>query len=314
MHKTATPALPLPAPGIIHAHMMTPYFDRFVEPARPRNQLWRLVVGTIVIFAIYMFFIVLVFGVAGAVLGPEDSTRLASGISSPDTPMSAFLLLATFPGAALGTFLVVKLLHKRPVGTLFGRRANVLRGFLAAAALTLGLSVVYLALWGLWYDPVANLPFMAWLGYLPFLLVALLVQTGTEEIVFRGYLMQQLAARFRSPVIWFVLPALAFAALHYDPTNPVQTNILVILAVSVFGFAAADLTRLTGNIGAAWGFHFINNVLAIGILSLDGTITGLALYVTPYNTVEIAHRPVLLVVDVVATMIAWLVLRRLIRR
>ena len=38
-----------------------------------------------------------------------------------------------------------------------------------------------------------------------------------EEALFRGYLLQQLAVRNPSPLIWMVLPALVFAALHIDP-------------------------------------------------------------------------------------------------
>ncbi len=48
---------------------------------------------------------------------------------------------------------------------------------------------------------------------------ACLIQTGAEELVFRGYLQQQLAARFASPLIWMVLPALIFGAVHYDPAT-----------------------------------------------------------------------------------------------
>ncbi len=293
---------------------MTPHFNRFVAPARASAQIWRLVLGAMLIVVVYLVFIMGVFAVAGLLLGPQKAQQVAGTLTSPDDPVSVLLLLATFPGAAIGTFLATRFIHKRRIGTLFGPRASVLRDFTAAATITLGLSVIYLAIWGLWFDPVPNLSFTTWITYLPLLLVGLLVQTGTEEILFRGYLMQQLAARFRSPVIWFALPALGFAALHFDPAQPQLTNLFVILAVAVFGFAAADLTRVTGNIGAAWGFHFVNNLFAIGILSLDGTITGLALHVTPYNTVQIAERPGLLAIDVVATTIAWLILRRTLRR
>ena len=41
------------------------------------------------------------------------------------------------------------------------------------------------------------MPLAAWAAWLPLVLPALLVQTAAEEIAFRGYLMQGLAARFR---------------------------------------------------------------------------------------------------------------------
>jgi hypothetical protein len=56
-----------------------------------------------------------------------------------------------------------------------------------------------------------------WASFLPLALVGVLVQTGAEEVLFRGYLQQQLAARFASPLAWMVLPSVIFALLHYQP-------------------------------------------------------------------------------------------------
>ena len=40
---------------------------------------------------------------------------------------------------------------------------------------------------------------------------------AAEELAFRGYLMQALAARFRSPLVWWLLPALLFGAAALEP-------------------------------------------------------------------------------------------------
>ncbi len=289
-------------------------FDRYVAPARARPQLWRLVGGVVLIGAAYLLGVMAVFAGAGFALGPERAQRLAASLAAPDTPAAVLLLLATFPGAALGAFLAVRLLHRRAPATLFGPAAAVRRDFAGAVAITLALAVAYLAAWGLAFDPVPNRPFASWLGWLPLLLVGLLIQTGTEELIFRGYLQQQLAARFRAPLIWMVLPSLGFAVLHFDPSQPAFVNAYAIAATALFGILAADLTRRTGNIGAAWGLHFVNNLLAVGILALDGSITGLALHVTPYDLAGIAEHPLLLLADMLATLVAWAVLCRLLGR
>ena len=58
-----------------------------------------------------------------------------------------------------------------------------------------------------------------WLiGLIP-ALALILMQVAAEEVAFRGYLLQQLRARFRSPLVWAVLPALVFGALHFDPAT-----------------------------------------------------------------------------------------------
>ena len=88
---------------------------------------------------------------------------------------------------------------------------------------------------------------------------------------------QQLAARFSSPIIWMVLPSAFFAGLHYQPEIMGDNTWLVMGAVFVFALLAADLTAVTGNIGAAWAMHFVNNALAILLVATEGPLSGLAL-------------------------------------
>ena len=50
-------------------------------------------------------------------------------------------------------------------------------------------------------------PLGEWLMGLAPALVLILWQVSAEEVAFRGYLLQQLRARVRSPLVWAVLPA-----------------------------------------------------------------------------------------------------------
>ena len=59
----------------------------------------------------------------------------------------------------------------------------------------------------------------AWAARLPLALPAILVQSAAEELAFRGFLMQSLAARFRSALVWWLLPAALFGALHWNPAE-----------------------------------------------------------------------------------------------
>ena len=80
------------------------------------------------------------------------------------------------------------------------------------------------------------------------------------------------------------------------------------------GLFAADLTAKTGSIGAAWGIHFANNFNGIALIATDGTITGLALYLTPYSAAD----PDLLGWSVVPSFLllaaSWYLTRRLTAR
>ena len=111
----------------------------------------------------------------------------------------------------------------------------------------------------------------------------LLIQVTTEEVIFRGFLQQQLAARFNSPWLWMVLPSAIFGALHYQPSVLGENALLAVVMTTLIGVFAADLTARTGNIGAAVGLHFVNNFFAMCFLSLSGGMSGVSLYVTPYT-------------------------------
>ena len=109
------------------------------------------------------------------------------------------------------------------------------------------------------------------------------------------------------------LPALGFTLMHWNPEA--GGNLWAILFV-IFCFAliAADLTERSGNLGAALGVHFVNNIAALLVVSVDGSITGLALYVTPFGIDDTSALPMGLGVDLLLLFVVWRLLRALIVR
>jgi membrane protease YdiL (CAAX protease family) len=284
--------------------MWTAAFDRFVAPARARPGIWRLMGGVALTIAIYAVTITILFGGIAAVAGPEALAALLSSIASGGSPIGVLVLLATFTGMAVGPMAAVRVLHDRPIGSLFG--PGLRAGFtVGAAAGFLVLAASLLLPSGL---PVArNTPTDLFLTYLPFALVGLLLQTGAEELLFRGYLQQQLAARFDHPVMWMVLPSVLFGLLHLDPASTGPNAWWIVAATGLFGLIAADLTRVTGNIGAAWGLHMVNNVFAVLIVAVEGSLSGLSLWVVPVEASELS--PVVIMRDMLVTVIVWLLIR-----
>lgn len=290
-------------------------FDRFIAPARAYPQLWRTALGAVLILLCAMIGSVAVFGTGWWLMARrQDGLLWADRMTSADTPVGTLLLLLSFGGMAAGAALAARWLHRRPAATLFGPKVRVLRDFVRAALVVGALMVVSLAVWSLGQDAVPNLPPATWATLLPLTLIGLAIQTGAEELVFRGYLQQQLGARFRSPVAWALVPALLFGAVHFNPDLPPASTWTIIGAAAVFGLAAADLTARTGSIGAAWGFHFANNVLAVAILSTEGTITGLSLYRTPYGVEETMSLDALVLLDLGFMVLAWWLVRRVVAR
>ena len=294
--------------------MMTKQFRRFIAPARRRAQLWRLILGIVVMAAVYLAGVTIVLAVIWLAVGTADWSGWAVEMVTAATAVGTLLLLASFIGMALAPMVAARLVHRRTLRSLFGPAVTVVRDFCVAAGIVATISAVLLLFWSLWFDAVPNLAPERWLYFLPLAVAGLLVQTVAEELVFRSYLTQQLAARFKSPLVWMILPSLAFGLVHYSPQSAGANAWLVVGAAGIFGLIASDLTRITGSIGAAWGFHFANNFAAILILATDGTIPGLALYLTPYGADDTTYLPMLIIGDLALMVLAWLILRRALRR
>ena len=102
-------------------------------------------------------------------------------------------------------------------------------------------------------DPIEmNMAVSTWLLWLPVALVAVVLQTGAEELLFRGYLQSQLAARFRSQAIWLLIPSILFGFAHFGPGLPLNAALGYVVFATLFGLMAADLTSRTGTIGDHW--------------------------------------------------------------
>ncbi|MEM8848549.1 MAG: CPBP family glutamic-type intramembrane protease [Pseudomonadota bacterium] len=286
--------------------MWTPEFEAFVAPARRKPQIWRLLVGGLIIafcWAVGTFGTFALGGLVG-VLNGLDPQEMERDLLAGNSPFGTLLVLVTFTGLFLGVILAGKV-HSRSVQSLFGDRQAwpFVLGFGAIAAVSL-LSLVFPTE----LEIVPNLATRTFLTLLPFTIFFLLIQTGAEELLFRGYLQTQLAARFRSPIVWMFLPGLLFGALHYAPSEFGPNAIYVVAAITLVGWLTADLTRVTGGIGAAWGLHFANNAGGIILVGSPGPLGGLALYRQTTQPDDPVLAP-LLAVQIGFLIVAWLLCR-----
>lgn len=274
------------------------------RPARGGAALWRTVAGACFTLALYVALLVGFVGVLETMGGP----RLVAEFAEGDTPRGALLVLFSFLFMAAGPLIVAQPLHRRSAASLFGPPSQAVRDFLRVAG---ALAVLSAALWfvlSFEVDLRQGLALGTWLALLPLTALAILVQSGAEELVFRGYLQGQLAARFRSPLVWMLLPSALFAWGHHAPGDAGANAVWLTLLAFAFGVAAADLTARAGNLGAAIAFHFVNNVLALAVTALPGPFSGLALTLLPVPADDPAITP-LLWLDLAAIVLSWLAAR-----
>lgn len=290
--------------------LWTPAFDAYVGPARARPQIWRLALGIVAVLALWLLGVILAMAALAVVEGPAtlDATEIGR------TPASLIALLLSFVGLALGSWVAAQLMHGRTIGQLLGPR--VPGRFLLGAGVTFGVAIGASLLLGL-LGPAPplerNVDPDTFTRFLLPALVALLIQTGAEELAFRGYLQGQLAARFRHPIVWMGLPAIVFGLAHADPAAGPNMP-LIVGVTTLVGLITADLTRVTGGLGAAWGLHFANNVMAVLAVSLADSLSGLSWWRLPYATDDVEVVRPLILQDALVLVIIWAVLRLILAR
>lgn len=257
----------------------SPQVAPFWAPALPRPQLWRSLLGLVLIHLAFFAATFAIIFTAAQIMGVRETFFIRA-----DTPVGLMIFFSTFFGYHLGLWLVVRFLHKRPYRSLFGpalklRWRHFLYGVGTAVALVAAATLVE---WILLAPPegvTQNLPVGRWLIYLMPGLGLIFVQIMAEELVFRGYLLQQLRARFRSVWIWAALPSLIFGLLHFDPVTYGVNAYFYVLHTTVVGIILSLITLRTGNIGAAAGLHMANNATLL-VLGNAGSLDGLSLYLS----------------------------------
>lgn len=290
--------------------------DAFVAPARTYAALWRLVAGFISAGFLYILLNQLMFQSVFRLIGDVSAEVFLTDLLSGKTPFAMFMVLGSFAMMILGVAVPLKTLHHRGVSTLLGPRRLLVSQFRAVLVILVLLQVAIAILppWDLGGALLRNMELAPWLVLLPFSLLAVLIQVSAEEIIFRGYLQQQLAARFSSPLIWMTIPSILFALGHYQPEVAGDNALIITIWAGIFGMLMADLTARSGSLGPAIALHFVNNVFAIVIISLPDELSGLALYLTPFSIDDVAATRSWLLVDFALMFVMWLAARLALRR
>ncbi|MGB1387456.1 MAG: lysostaphin resistance A-like protein [Paracoccaceae bacterium] len=287
-----------------------------LQENRVDQTIWRLAAG-LVVAAIVM--VTLNSSLQAAIMRLAPSlwvTHFSEAAGLGQTPFSMLVTLFSFGFLIIGISVALRLVHKRGLSSLLGPRSVFIGQSVRVLSVLLAIGAVLLVLppYNLGMELVDNLPFSRWLVLLPFGLVAVFIQSASEEILFRGYIQQQLAARFSHPAIWMALPALLFAFGHYVPADAGDNALLLAIWSGLFGVLMADLTARAGSLGPAIILHTFNNVSALLFVSLPDNLNGLALYVTPVGMNDTELLRAWLPVDFATTIVFWLAARLAIRR
>jgi len=228
----------------------------------------------------------IVFAVGPALPMLFMTSAARASFEAGETPFAVIQQLLTFAIFAWALTAMVRKFHGRGFWSMVGPPIDTVRN-MTLAGISVGMVLALQAVLPPWIDmsTVAEVrPFLPWLLWIPVAIAALVVQTGMEELYFRGYLQQQFAALSDKRWVWMGLPPLLFGIGHYMNSYGPADGVLYVIWATALGLACADLTARTGNIGAAIGLHIANNLFAFIISGVEGwPSSGLALILFPYE-------------------------------
>jgi len=254
----------------------------FIEATEQgNNHAWRYILG----FCSILFFWLILGSVplVAAILltsidgDPTSGLDLATGqLKGLDPLLGGYLLPnLSFPFFLAGIVLTARIVHRRSVRSLVTPHETIVwrrvcQGFWVWGLLALVVTGAEILLYpaSFRWNPVP-------LGrYLVFLILALVftpLQTTTEELFFRGYLLQAVGRLVRTPWVAAVVNGVLFMIPHL--ANPEVSAGPVLLMLYYLGMGAffSWITLRDGTAELALGAHAANNLFVALLINFEGS-------------------------------------------
>ena len=229
------------------------------------NSLGHYLVGTLLIFFFWFF------------LGGIFASIII--ISFKQLTFIHKYLLSKLPDIffCLGIFLAVGCVHQRKLTTLFGAKGSVkIKKLLLGFGIWSSLSAIFLIISFFISPQKYSFTFDAdqWLVFLPFALVFTPIQVLSEELLFRGYLLQGLSQLTRKPLVLIILNSFLFAVPHFSTSEMQRGAVWMFLYYFVWGVFLTAITLKDNRIELALGIHTAANLYGVlFVQATDSTIT-----------------------------------------
>jgi membrane protease YdiL (CAAX protease family) len=235
----------------------------FLSAARQgQNHWWRYGLGilTIAFFWIFLGSIPLIIW---SVLYPQ--TLFTQSATPLDQVWQYMIVSLSFVFFLLGLWITIRFIHKRRFSTLIQASAVIRIGrILQGAGLWAGLMGIAYLIEALSFPDHFTFTFNApaWFILLPIALVLTPIQSATEELFFRGYLLQGLALLTRNRWILTIATSLFFAVLHFGNPEVEASNSFAWIALHYFaiGVFFVFITLKDNSLELAIGAHAANNL------------------------------------------------------
>jgi uncharacterized protein len=246
-----------------------------------KNNWWRYLLGIILILCMWqivgsivtVIFITTIFKNRGLpfteVIRQLDTFLKSASVESFIAINLGFIFFA------FGTFLAIKLLHQRKFLSLISAKSKInFQRLFAGFGVWFVMQAILIAI-AIISDPKNYKFTFNPVQWFPLLIAALIltpIQTSSEELFFRGYLIQGLSRITKNKYTLIIITGLLFMFPHL--LNPEVKRGFVLMALYYFSFGAlaAFLTLKDNRLELALGVHAANNLSLVFINTEDSVI------------------------------------------
>ncbi len=250
------------------------------------NKPWMYLLGIMAVVFSYLI-------IGGLLIMPLVAFALEAGVTADELARNQYVVFdpvrlginkniilmvqfGLFVAAFIGLFLAVKLIHrKRFISVVTGfekfRYSKFFFAFMLwASILVISMLVTYFSSPGdlkLQFDATKFFQlFLVCIVFLP-------IQTLTEEVFFRGYMLQGLSQVFRNGIIPLIITSFFFASAHMsNPETGAYGPALMFTYYFVFAVFLSAITLLSEGLELAYGIHLSNNLISALMVTSDHSV------------------------------------------
>ncbi len=262
--------------------------DFLDQVLKGKNNLWRYILGIIIIWTVFYGYSLVI---------PEEVMAWGPLVNYIIQDSVYILYILTIA-------LVINFLHKRSFLSLItpGKSVKwspIFIGFVIYFALMFFLSFLP----NLIMDPnslILNPDLSGFLIFIPFLLIFVPLQTTSEELFFRGYILQGTGLWTRNFIILAILNGILFMIPHLG--NPeMATTPFAAVDWLVFGFFMAYITLKSGSMELAIAGHAANNLFISLLANYENSAltTPSLFFTTTESTAAMANDPLSIILSLI---------------
>lgn len=247
-----------------------------------KHDVWRYVVGTIIIFLIGWQFVgiipLIVVSFFQAENLPEFLIASESAFASlfpAKSNLYLLLILLTFIGGFIALIFVINYIHRETLTQLTTSRKKIDWGrFFFGFGLIAALSIVT-TVFDFYSNPenyVVQFELIPFLIMFVIVVVLIPIQTSFEEYFFRGYLMQGIGIAAKNKWVPLLITSVIFGGLHFfNPEVEKIGNIAMIYYIGT-GFFLGIITLMDEGMELSLGFHAGTNLIIALLVTADWTV------------------------------------------